>query len=110
MSPILEAGMPRWYECANEASFKSTSEGHVFQAPSPWIFALPRYYLVNDSQKAELLARLGQWRLLLLIATVIELSFTLSIALPMILWPGTCLLYTSPSPRDRTRSRMPSSA
>ena len=25
-------------------------------------------------------------------------------------WVGTCLLYTSPSPRDRTRSRMPSSA
>ena len=23
---------------------------------------------------------------------------------------GPCLLYTSPSPRDRTRSRMPSSA
>ena len=26
------------------------------------------------------------------------------------LWNATCLLYTSPSPRDRTRSRMPSSA
>ena len=25
-------------------------------------------------------------------------------------WAGCCLLYTSPSPRDRTRSRMPSSA
>ena len=25
-------------------------------------------------------------------------------------WEPTCLLYTSPSPRDRTRSRMPSSA
>ena len=25
-------------------------------------------------------------------------------------WLHTCLLYTSPSPRDRTRSRMPSSA
>ena len=25
-------------------------------------------------------------------------------------WYGNCLLYTSPSPRDRTRSRMPSSA
>ena len=25
-------------------------------------------------------------------------------------WRTTCLLYTSPSPRDRTRSRMPSSA
>ena len=24
--------------------------------------------------------------------------------------PNNCLLYTSPSPRDRTRSRMPSSA
>eukprot|EP00657_Telonema_sp_P-1_P011943 TRINITY_DN7814_c0_g1_i1.p1 TRINITY_DN7814_c0_g1~~TRINITY_DN7814_c0_g1_i1.p1 ORF type:complete len:107 (-),score=43.40 TRINITY_DN7814_c0_g1_i1:31-351(-) len=29
-------------------------------------------------------------------------------ALPSKFW--TCLLYTSPSPRDRTRSRMPSSA
>ena len=27
-----------------------------------------------------------------------------------VLAPHTCLLYTSPSPRDRTRSRMPSSA
>ena len=26
------------------------------------------------------------------------------------LWCASCLLYTSPSPRDRTRSRMPSSA
>ena len=25
-------------------------------------------------------------------------------------WPRACLLYTSPSPRDRTSSRMPSSA
>ena len=25
-------------------------------------------------------------------------------------YTGNCLLYTSPSPRDRTRSRMPSSA
>ena len=26
------------------------------------------------------------------------------------IWSGTCLLYTSPSPRDATLSRMPSSA
>ena len=25
-------------------------------------------------------------------------------------WPLTCLLYTSPSPRDKRQSRMPSSA
>ena len=29
---------------------------------------------------------------------------------PSVASAGTCLLYTSPSPRDRTRSRMPSSA
>ena len=29
---------------------------------------------------------------------------------PVLILPGFCLLYTSPSPRDRTRSRMPSSA
>ena len=33
-----------------------------------------------------------------------------SIALFGLLLPFYCLLYTSPSPRDRTRSRMPSSA
>ena len=37
------------------------------------------------------------------------------VTIPIMLAPGikvvyTCLLYTSPSPRDRTRSRMPSSA
>ena len=30
--------------------------------------------------------------------------------LPLVGVPTLCLLYTSPSPRDRTRSRMPSSA
>ena len=30
--------------------------------------------------------------------------------LPLLEQNGICLLYTSPSPRDRTRSRMPSSA
>ena len=29
---------------------------------------------------------------------------------PLRFHPNDCLLYTSPSPRDRTRSRMPSSA
>ena len=33
------------------------------------------------------------------------------VAIPLFLFMGyVCLLYTSPSPRDRTRSRMPSSA
>ena len=81
--------MPRWYECANEASFKLAAGGHVFQAPSPWMLAWPRYYLVNDAQKAALLAGLGRWRLLLMLATVIELALILSITQPIILRPGT---------------------
>ena len=34
----------------------------------------------------------------------------LGVAGPAVAWVLCCLLYTSPSPRDRTRSRMPSSA
>ena len=39
--------------------------------------------------------------------TVLEMTFDTD---ALFTEPGTCLLYTSPSPRDRTRSRMPSSA
>ena len=35
---------------------------------------------------------------------------TLRTGVPTNKWFRDCLLYTSPSPRDRTRSRMPSSA
>ena len=48
----------------------------------------------SDDLKAKLLA---------LQANAAETPGAKSIAMP-------CLLYTSPSPRDRTRSRMPSSA
>ena len=41
---------------------------------------------------------------------VIYTPFTLAGAMAPITVAGACLLYTSPSPRDRTRSRMPSSA
>ena len=37
-------------------------------------------------------------------------SFLDNIITPLIAMVAGCLLYTSPSPRDRTRSRMPSSA
>ena len=43
---------------------------------------------------------------------VLQLSVLMAVGgiLGIIAWIGYCLLYTSPSPRDRTRSRMPSSA
>ena len=69
MTAPSETGQ-KWYARANEASFKPTSGGYVFQAPSPWIFARPRYYLVSETQKAQLLAGLARWRLLLIVAVV----------------------------------------
>ena len=41
---------------------------------------------------------------------IIDLQRDLKVAEDKITDQNTCLLYTSPSPRDRTRSRMPSSA
>ena len=72
--------MPRWYERANEASFKPTEGGYVFQAPSPWMFARPSYYLVSDAKKAEIFACLGRWRLLLLLP---------GLAIPCLMLPVT---------------------
>ena len=41
---------------------------------------------------------------------LIRLHYNQCLALPSELGGMTCLLYTSPSPRDRQKSRMPSSA
>ena len=48
------------------------------------------YDIMNDKQRADF-------------EEFFETDFSFAI-------PNFCLLYTSPSPRDRTRSRMPSSA
>ena len=42
--------------------------------------------------------------------TLLNFGFLASLGLMILAFSWTCLLYTSPSPRDRTRSRMPSSA
>ena len=41
-------------------------------------------------------------------STILEAAHAVGITIPTLCY--FCLLYTSPSPRDRTRSRMPSSA
>lgn len=87
---------PKWYERANEASFKPTAGGHVFQAPSPWVFARPRYYLVTEAQKAQLLEGLRRWRLILLMASLLNAAVLVGFVLPMILWPKTLAPYFLP--------------
>jgi hypothetical protein len=72
------ATMSRWYEGANEASFKAVNGGYVFQNPNPWMFARPSYYLVNDAKKAEILVHLGRWRLMIFLVSVTPLLFALT--------------------------------
>ena len=52
-----------------------------------------------------------KWPLTFLgVFSMIALIFAIIVILPKTGYPKTCLLYTSPSPRDRQKSRMPSSA
>ena len=63
---------------------------------------LAQYYV-------DLLMKLGLVRFSLLLASgLVVLAMVVQIAVTMLL--QGCLLYTSPSPRDRQKSRMPSSA
>jgi hypothetical protein len=74
----------RWYARANEASFKPIEGGYVFQAPSPWMFARPRYYLVSAAKKAEISVHLDRWRLLLFLPVL----GMICLALPVIVFPS----------------------
>jgi hypothetical protein len=38
---------------ATTPMFKPVPGGHVFRAPSQWVFWRRRYYLVNETQRAE---------------------------------------------------------
>ncbi len=86
----------KWYARANEASFRPTSGGYVFQRPSPWMFARPRYYLVTEAQKAELLDGMQRWRLLLMTASLVNLLVIAVVVLPLMLWPKTFVPYLVP--------------
>ena len=67
--------MARWYEAANQASFKPVPEGFIFQAPNPWVFGWPHYYVVSETQKAAILRYMGRWRLLLMLTLLAEACF-----------------------------------
>ena len=89
--------MAKWYEGANEASFKSVAEGYVFQSPNPLIFARPRYYLVNEAQKAEIAARLRRWRLLTLTLLAITFPIMASVIAFIMLSPATFVRLFQPA-------------
>jgi hypothetical protein len=45
-------------DCREIIWFKQAPEGYVFRAPNRWVFGRARYFLVNEAQKAQLLATL----------------------------------------------------
>ena len=68
-----------------------------------------RFLGVLSSEKIKETSKIFVWFNCLAYSTLAALIARVVI-FPYGILSETCLLYTSPSPRDRTRSRMPSSA
>ena len=66
-------------------------------------------YLAPDEYERTLIEALEEQNIFRQFAHVIHTSSG-DRKIPVVASKGTCLLYTSPSPRDRQKSRMPSSA
>ena len=61
--------------------------------------------------REKIVAQASRREIIVVDASKLSPALGTNFALPVEVTPfGACLLYTSPSPRDRTRSRMPSSA
>ena len=70
--------------------------------PSLWLMAGSAWVLLSGWMLLRGVAGWAQWP--------VALRWPLGLLALCMAWLAICLLYTSPSPRDRTRSRMPSSA
>ena len=89
--------MARWRRRGDgweNIAFKRVPTGWLYQAPNPWIFFHPRYYLLSDSERAELIALLenGRWRLLLLAAPIMAGAVPLGLWLIPMLWNSVLLV------------------
>ena len=63
-----------------------------------------------DVLKLPLVPRKEYWDAIKVVPLIVLANFFLGIYTNLSVWYKFCLLYTSPSPRDRQKSRMPSSA
>jgi len=68
------------------ALFKRVAGGHIFQAPNPWIFGQSSHYLVNDSQKAQLLAIITPRRPMLRVAVITAGILLWTVAVAALVW------------------------
>lgn len=69
--------------------FKRVEGGHVFQLPNRWIFGSSTRFLVNDSQKAELVAIMTPRRPILTAALIIAGILLWTVAAASIVWAFT---------------------
>ena len=65
--------------------------------------------IISVAREDEVVAAIAM-NSIIAIAASLRTRSTISIEIGLVILRRDCLLYTSPSPRDRTRSRMPSSA
>ena len=97
LSAILIDNMPFWAEFSSTPSNKTS-------LMEDWNYKIDAIINETKSENVTSLAGVPSWMLVLLNRILKETNTNQICEV----WP--CLLYTSPSPRDRTRSRMPSSA
>jgi hypothetical protein len=57
--------------------FKKVPDGYVFHAPNPWVFGRARYFLVDEPQKAQLLAAMTA-RSQLMTVVVLGIAFAVT--------------------------------
>src|SRR5262249_33741125 len=72
-----------------EAQFKRVLEGWLFTTASPWIFAPRRTYLVSDTQKPVLAARVRRARYLRLVVILLLMAL---MAVGIIMTPAVLML------------------
>jgi hypothetical protein len=89
--------MARWRRRGDgweNIAFKRVPAGWLYPAPNPWIFFRPRYYLVSDSERAELIAGLenAKWRFILLAAPIVAGAVPFGLWLVPMLWNSVLLV------------------
>ena len=116
-------GFPWWFFAPCIVTFCTAlvAKGIMAILPIPWVngrrYGSPPRRVHLSWRAAVRLpvyvpALLIPWYFLSILRMHFDLDWVLSlvVTLAMVILAFVCLLYTSPSPRDRTRSRMPSSA
>lgn len=77
-------------EAIDGACFKPTAGGFVFQAPRPWVFGETHNYLVNETQKSQILdvmtPDMPAWRRAVIIGALILSPLLWAVGISTLMW------------------------